>query len=322
MTRRHTGLGPLRTPLAAALLLGLALSACWLGLRSRAGANLDQFAGETIEATTASEFSQIVVTRQGDIRSMWFLHDDGVHGLESQQDLREPHRLLLPYSRCMFASYLLRPKQQQVLIVGLGGGSMVHFLTHHQPDLRVDVVEIDPVVVKLADEYFGVRSGEKVKIFQQDAFKYLAETDQRYDAIYMDAFLEPSADTDISGVPLRLKTLQFLKDVQKKLTPDGLVVFNVHVYDDTAKTLATIRDAFSQVYVFQVPQRLGVVVVGSTAQQRATPADLRQQAKQLDQRFKAGFSFEGLLDGLLSHEAAGPQPEQPQNQQQPEAAKQ
>ena len=118
---------------------------------------------------------------------------------------------------------------------------MIHFLKHHDPDLRVDVVEIDPVVVKIADLWFGVRSDGKLRILVQDAFEYLTTTRRRYDVIYMDAFLEPSAETDISGVPLRLKAVKFLKSVQKRLKPGGLVVFNVHLYDDTKETLAAMK---------------------------------------------------------------------------------
>jgi hypothetical protein len=64
-------------------------------------------------------------------------------------NLKSPHVLRFTYLQHMFASYLLQPKQSKVLIVGLGGGSMVHFLQKHDPTVAVDAVEIDPVVVQL-----------------------------------------------------------------------------------------------------------------------------------------------------------------------------
>jgi spermidine synthase len=282
----------------AVLALGLGIWACGPGLRAEAQTAADSPTAVVTELEVKSDFSRIVVRKEGNVRSLVFVHDDGEEGLESELDLSQPHRLLLQYSRYMFTSYLFRSKPQQVLLVGLGGGSMVHFLKHYEPELRVDVVEIDPAVVTIADVYFGVRSGGKVKILLQDAFKYLTTTKERYDVIYMDAFLKPSAQTDISGVPLRLKTVQFLKDVQKRLQPDGLVVFNVHVYDDTKETLATIRQAFPQVYVFPVSHRLSLVVVGSLAKERAKLSDLRLRAKELDRRFQTNFSFQELLKDL------------------------
>ena len=62
----------------------------------------------------------------------------------------------------------------------------------------------------------------------------------------MDAFLRPSTDTDTSGVPLRLKTIQFYKDVQKKLAPDGLVAFNIHAHEKVTDDLKNVHDAFAQ----------------------------------------------------------------------------
>jgi spermidine synthase len=300
MTRLPTnsGQGRYSTRPLAVLVLGLGIWACWPSPTVQAETNLDSSATEVTELELKSEFSRIIVSKRGSVRSLIFVHDDGLEALESQVDLSRPHYLVLPYTRYMFASYLFRPKPQRALIVGLGGGSMIHFLKHHDPNLQVDVVEIDPDIVKIADVYFGVRSDGKVKIILQDAFKYLKSTEQLYDAIYMDAFLKPSAQTDISGVPVRLKTVQFLKDMQKKLKPGGVVAFNVHLYDDTKETLATIRKAFPQVYVFDVSHRESLVVVGSTATQREKPSDLQFRAKQLDGRFRADFSFQDILKDL------------------------
>ena len=279
----------------AILLLALAVWACWPGPQSEAQGTSPR---EATELEVQSKFSRIVIRKRGTVRSLFFVHDDGVEALESTLDLARPQDLILPYTRCMFASYLIRPQQKQVLIVGLGGGSMVQFLKHHDRDLRVDVVEIDPVVVNIADKHFGTRSGGKVRIVLKDAHEYLDTTPQRYSVIYMDAFLKPSAATDDTGVPLRLKTVRFFKDIQKKLEPDGLMVFNLHFHTGTKDTLAAIRSAFPQVYVFRVSHRRSLAVIGSLAEEREKPADLRLRARQLDRRFRANFSFQKVLKDL------------------------
>lgn len=81
------------------------------------------------------------------------MKDSGQEAVETKVDLEKPHELLAPYSHCMFLSYVFRPKQENVLIVGLGGGAMVHFLRHYDPQVKIDVVEIDAVVVGIADQY-------------------------------------------------------------------------------------------------------------------------------------------------------------------------
>jgi spermidine synthase len=132
---------------------------------------------------------------------MLFVRDNGQEVLESRIDLGQPHVFQYEYPRFLVANYLLRPHPKSVLIVGLGGGAMVHFLRRIDPGLRIDVVEIDPVVVRLADRYFDIRAGDGVSIITADGLKFLTETRNRYDVIYLDAFLKPAAGTDATGAP-------------------------------------------------------------------------------------------------------------------------
>jgi spermidine synthase len=251
----------------------------------------------SVELDVTSKFSHIRVKRQGSIYALVFVRDNGEEAIETEVNLKKPYDLLVPYTRFMFASYLFRPEQQRVLIVGLGGGAMVHFLKHYDADLRVDVVEIDPEVVQIAERYFGVRSEGKVKIITADGLDYLEKTETRYDVIYMDAFLKPAADTDSTGLPLGMKTRQFYKGLQDRLMPEGLVVFNLNRCQSTDADVEAIRSAFPQVYVFRAP--LGnVVVVASTAAARTPVSELRARAKEADQRFKATFSFSEMVTHL------------------------
>jgi len=209
-----------------------------------------------------------------------------------------------PITKDMFLSHLFRPQPEKVLIVGLGGGSMVHFLNRYDPSVEVDAVEIDPDVVRIADEYFGTRNRKKetdkvqVNIFTADGVDFLNRTESRYDVIYLDAFLKPAADNDATGVPLRLRTREFYKRVQTKLKPDGLVVFNLHTHAQSDEDLSAIRDSFAQVYVFAVPMRSGRVIVASTAAKRLSRTELVEQAKVRDSRPIPGMSYEEMVRGL------------------------
>jgi spermidine synthase len=176
---------------------------------------------------------------------------------------------------------------------------MIHFLKHHDPQVRVDAVEIDPAIVKIADEYFDTRSGENVAIITADGFEYLKTTKQRYDVNYMDAFLKPSADTDGTGVPLRLKTIRFFKSIQEKLNPRGLVVFNLNLHRTTRNDLNTIRNAFAQVYVFRVPPTENLVVVASLVEGKEKASSLKLRAAELDRSFQAGFSFQQMVKNMV-----------------------
>ncbi|MCR4412406.1 MAG: fused MFS/spermidine synthase [Thermoguttaceae bacterium] len=251
-----------------------------------------------IELDVKSDYSRILVRKAGNVRTLLFVRDSGEEAAQSQMDLAHPHELRFVYLRYMFLSYAFRPKQEHVLIVGLGGGSMIHFLKRYDPGVKIDVVEIDPVVVRIAGEFFGVRSGGNVHVITADAVDYLADTPSRYDVIYLDAFLKPSGDTDSTGVPLRLRTVRFYQSVQRKLRPGGLVVFNLNPHPGLAEDIETIRAAFPQVYVFRLPANEGAVVVASTAEERVPRSVVLERAAELDRRFRASFSFQSMARRL------------------------
>jgi spermidine synthase len=287
----------LRRPFFHALsALVLLLSGVPLGCQgaARAAAPPPGRVAGTLEADVRSELSHIVVRRQGERLWLAFVRDNGVEAIETILDTARPHEMVVPYVQAMFASYLFQPEPKRVLIVGLGGGAMVHFLRHYDPQLKVDVVEIDPAVVKIAGEHFGVRSGGNVEIVTADAFDFLAKTDRRYDVIYMDAFLKPSADTDATGMPLRLKTIDFYKGLHERLAPGGLVVVNLNTHRGVGEDLRIIKSAFPQVYVFRVGTT-NLVAAATTAADRLPTAVLRRRAELADQRFRTNFSFQRLL---------------------------
>jgi spermidine synthase len=251
----------------------------------------------SVELDVHSDYSHIRVKRLGNVRSLYFVRQGGEEALETSLNLTRPYEMIVPYSRFMFASYLFQPKQQKVLIVGLGGGAMVHFYRHHDPEVGVEAVEIDPTVVDIADRYFHIRPEKNIRIITGDGLRYVRETKSRYDVICLDVFLKPSADTDPTGVPLRQKTVEFYKALQEKLAPEGVAAVNLNVHAGTPDDLAVLRAAFPQVYVFRVPGG-NLVVVGSAAKPRLDMTVLRQRAAEADRRLKATFAFPELLTAL------------------------
>lgn len=247
-----------------------------------------------LEHAADSDFSRIRIRRQGSVRSMLFERDTGEEVLESQIDVRRPHELRFEYLRYLFTTYLLRNPQQDVLIVGLGGGGMIHFLRQLDPKIRIDAVEIDPVVVELADKFFDVRSEGNVTITVADGFKFIAEAKKKYDVIYMDAFLKPSEATDGTGAPLALRTEQFYKQLQDKLKPGGVVAFNLNPHPQLKEDVRAIAAAFPQTYVFPLSRYAGVVVLGSTAAERVGAVELIARGRGLDRQYKSLLSFEEL----------------------------
>jgi spermidine synthase len=251
---------------------------------------LENFAGR-LEYDGAGMFSHIRIRRSGDLRSMLFVRDTGEEVIESRVDLKRPQVLQFEYLKHLFTSYLFADPQADVLIIGLGGGGMIHFLRREDPGVAIDAVEIDPVVVKLADEFFGVRTGEKVNIITADGLKFIAENEKQYDVIYMDAFLKPSAETDSTGVPLALRTRQFYEQLQTRLKPGGVVAFNLNPHPQMREDIRAIAEAFPQAYEFSLPRFQGSVVVATMAADRVPRTELIKRARALDKRFHGLLSF-------------------------------
>jgi spermidine synthase len=252
-----------------------------------------------IEHEVQSPYSLIRVRRLGNLRSMVFVRDSGEEAYQSQVNLTLPHQLRFNYLQHMFTSYLLQPDQKKVLIIGLGGGSMIHFLQKHDPECMVDAVEIDPVVVQLAERFFILKRTDNVRVIVADAFEYFKENETKYDVIYMDAFLKPSESTDRTGAPLQMRTVDFYKQIQSRLNEGGSVVFNINPHPGMREDIAVIANAFPQTYVFKLPNAEGFVVIGSMQVVRMKPESIRTAGRALDRRFKAGFSFETTASHLV-----------------------
>lgn len=272
--------------LAAALLATAAALVAWSAFSAPTLGRL--------EHEEASAYSRIRVRRDGDVRTLTFVRDNGQEAVQSRVDLTAPHILQSPYARGMFASYLYQPHPRRVLIVGLGGGAMVRFLTHHEPEVRIDAVEIDPVVVRLADEYFDVRSSGNVRVHTADAVKFVESTEDRYDLILMDAFLRPSSDTDTTGVPTRLKTLAFLGRLKQTLAPGGVIAFNVNEHASVDDDIAAVATAFGHAVVYRCPPADNKVVI-ATEGGLASDDEVRARIAALDARFGGELSFAEVL---------------------------
>lgn len=163
----------------------------------------------------------------------------------------DPVPLFLPYSQLMVASLALTPEPKRGLILGHGGGSLAKWLAHYWPSLELDVVEFDPVVVRMAEEYFDYHPPANHHVFVKDGRAFLNGTDRTYDVIWIDAFARHM-------IPFHLTTTEFFSTVRAHLNPDGVVAVNLASSGeggDTARAAAvvqTMKQAFPVLETFGV----------------------------------------------------------------------
>jgi spermidine synthase len=117
----------------------------------------------------------------------------------------------------LLAAY--HPDLDRVLFLGLGAGTAPMRLRRLSPDTEIEVIEIDPDVVDVAEEYFAFDT-DAIKTTVGDARTELASSDRRYDAIIVDAYYSDS-------IPFHLTTEEFVEIVGDHLTEDGVVAANI-----------------------------------------------------------------------------------------------
>jgi spermidine synthase len=256
------------------------------------------------DATPARQgmFSKVKVIDRGGRRGMYFVRPSGLEVLESEVDLHHPDLLQVAYTQDFMVAYALVPQLKRALIVGLGGGGMLHALHRYDPQLSLDVVEIDPVVVQLARDYFGVDSTH-AQVITRDGFEQLRDPQVgRYDVIYMDAFLQPSEDTDSTGAPLRLKTVAFLREVRERLTPEGALVVNLNEHPQVRRDVRALQEAFPALLLWRVPQTGNLIAVGFNSAERPETPLLFERARRAEGQLKSPVRLTTILRRALGAE--------------------
>lgn len=150
------------------------------------------------------------------------------------------------------------PNIEKVLVIGAGDGGTVRELVRYKSIKKIDMVEIDKMVVDVCREYFpNSTSGlndSRVNLYFEDGLKFISDKKDEYDLIIVDS-------TDPIGPGEGLFTSEFYGNCYKALTKDGILV-NQHespFYPEYARQMQRahkrIREFFpiSKVYQVHIP---------------------------------------------------------------------
>lgn len=135
-----------------------------------------------------------------------------------------PWDLALEYTRVMMAGLLMRDEDRfprNVLLIGLGAGSLAKFLYRNCPLAHLTVVEINPRVEDVARECFELPNDPaRLHVVIGDGVEYMKAAGQKYDLIMVDGFNE-------HGHPGELNALPFYQACRARLSEQGLLAVNL-----------------------------------------------------------------------------------------------
>ncbi len=178
----------------------------------------------------------------------YLILDDNLH---SAMDLKDPDRTVFEYTDYFQLGFLLNPNITRVLFIGGGGFTGPKAFLKNHPNLTVDVAEIDPEVIRVAEQYFAVNaSNPRLHTYNDDGRVFLTKTTQKYDLVILDAYSK-------SYVPFHMMTSEFFQLLAAHLTSEGSAISNLIAPTSNGAQLLkaelkTMGTAFPNIYLFPV----------------------------------------------------------------------
>ena len=236
-------------------------------------------------------YKKAFLIEEFEYRSMCFALDGCT---QSEMRIDDPYALVNEYTRKMMGFLAFQPHPKQILIIGLGGGSLVKYCHRHLPATRIIAVEIDPVVLALRSQFLVPPDDDRLTVIQADGADHvalMADRGEGSNAILVDAY-------DHAGIATAVVERSFVENTKQILGTNGVFVMNLVAESDDAKRhVETVRQVFRDTVVVAM-QRGGnlIIFAGQTLldPQRAKMAV--RNAERIEHRL--GLFFPTLIQRL------------------------
>ena len=235
-----------------------------------------------------------IVTEHNGLRTLQF---DRGGARQTVVKMGDPAHLELPYAPVALTGLSVCEAPRRVLIVGLGGGTLPMFIRQYFPEAVIDGVDINPDVVDVARRFLGFREDSRMRGIVADGRKFIEETREPYDVIFLDAF---GADS----VPPPLSTVEFLRAVRKALKPSGVAVGNIwsreynRLYDPMVRTY---QETFDELYLLEVRGVGNRILLGLPRKENFTRTSLAARAGALSRAKGFRFDMSSLVHSGFNH---------------------
>lgn len=173
----------------------------------------------TLYKTHSDVSGDIEVVEIGQTRSL------KVAGVTQSLNPDSPYVPRMVWGRAVKLLLEEEPGMRNILMLGMGGGTMQHLIAHNFPEAKIVSVEVDPEIVEVAKHYFGVDQIPNHRIVTEDACRVIVEPHyfdlefQSFDVVLVDIYVG-------SEFPELGRSGNFLAHICKMAGPAGLVIIN------------------------------------------------------------------------------------------------
>ncbi|MFC5769399.1 fused MFS/spermidine synthase [Thauera sinica] len=172
---------------------------------------------ETLRARLLDgSYGRPFVLEHGGLRALHF----SLGYVQSVVKVADPCTLQLGYAQRMMAFLLFHPRPRRMVMIGLGGGSLVNFCHRHLPATELAVAEIDADVIALREQFRVPPDDDRLRVVHADGAQFVAVHPGRIDVLLVDAF---GAD----GLAEELASFEFYEQARRRLSANGVLVMNV-----------------------------------------------------------------------------------------------
>jgi len=180
-----------------------------------------------------------------------------------------------------FDLFLLGPHLaggRKVLMLGAAGGVAMKQIAAVFPDAEITGVDLDPAVLRVARDYFGLKDHPRIKLAAEDARWFLAQSKERYDVIAVDLYVTGT-------IPFFTATVEFFALARSRLTEKGVLLINVlsrrRGEEHIEPFIRTLQAAFPSVYAASFGNYL-LIATNAPTEYEALKAHLERPAADAD----------------------------------------
>jgi spermidine synthase len=207
--------------------------------------------GDYVESFDTT-YNSLTVEKRGSIVELRARSRRG-EALESAVDLTDPLKLVVAYTRTLYAGLFFQPQPQRVLMIGLGGAGFHRLFAAAYPDALLQTVELDPKVLELCQKRMDFKPTARTPVTVMDGRMFVKRDRGTWDWIVLDAFRG-------GFVPPHLKTEEFYRECAARLSDRGVFISNLHATSELYYAdIKTIQAVFPQVVLFETTGRGNVI---------------------------------------------------------------